>query len=58
MFSKFKTEFHSFDETLKHIDRFSSNDVMKLTSSFSKAMKMRAMINETSHVLHVVERET
>ena len=33
--SEFKTELHSFEEALKH---FSSDDVMKLTSSFSKAM--------------------
>ena len=36
---EFKIELHSFEEPLKHRDHSSSDDVMKLTSSFSKAMK-------------------
>ena len=38
-FLKFKTELHSFEEMLKCRDHSSSNDVIKLTSSFSKAMR-------------------
>ena len=37
--SEFKTELHSFEETLKYRNHSSSDDVMKLTPSFSKTMK-------------------
>ena len=39
MFSEFKTELHSYEETLRHRDHFSSDNFRKLTSSFSKALK-------------------
>ena len=39
---QFKTELHSFEKTLKHRDHFHSDDIMKLTSSFSKAMKNKS----------------
>ena len=38
-FLEFKTELHSFQETLKYRNHSSSDDVMKLNSSFLKAMK-------------------
>ena len=37
--SELKTELHNFEETLKHRDHSISDEVMKLTFSFSKAMK-------------------
>ena len=47
-FSEFKTEFHSFVETLKHRDHSSSDNVTKLISSFSKTMK-----NENRDLRHI-----
>ena len=38
-FSELKTELYSFEETLKHRDCSRSDNFMKLTSSFLKAMK-------------------
>ena len=38
-FKEFKTELHNFEGTLKHRDHSHRDGVMKLTSSFSKAVK-------------------
>ena len=53
-FSEFKTEPNCFEETLKHWEHSSSHDVMKLTTSFFKAMKNKSRDGQdkTSHVFH------
>lgn len=53
MFSEFKTELYSLEETLKHKDQSSSDYVMKLTSTFSRTTMRNDNRNDRDTVFYM-----